>query len=261
MTCLAIARMAFFREAFYRFELFFNALKAVVFVLVVSAVWRAVYAGRASVGGLSLEEVIYYTCTAITLTLLYEVNLEREIGDRLRSGNLSFQLLKPVNFYLYGFSEGVGTVCYTALFSAIPTLLVLILLFDLPPIPIAQFGTTLLMVLLGFTLFFAFCHLTALTTFFTIEAWGVEYLRQTIVRFLAGGFLPLTFFPEPLLQLALWLPFPYMIYAPARALAGQLPPGTAVPTMITQAAWCAALLLANYAYWKVLVRQVTIHGG
>lgn len=71
MKFLAIARMAFFRQAFYRFELFFNALRAVVFVFVISAVWRAVYQARPSVAGLTIDAVIFYTCTAMMLTLLY----------------------------------------------------------------------------------------------------------------------------------------------------------------------------------------------
>src|SRR5688500_1176314 len=108
MTFLAIARMAFFQQAFYRFELLFNALRAVIFVLVFSAVWRAVYQARPSIAGLSVEQVIFYTCTATMLALLYEVYLEREIGDRLRSGNLALQLLKPVDFFMYGFAEGWG---------------------------------------------------------------------------------------------------------------------------------------------------------
>jgi ABC-2 type transport system permease protein len=261
MTFLAIARMAFFREAYYRFELFFNAVKAVVFVVVVAAVWRAVYAGRPSLGGLTMDEVIFYTCAAITLTLLYEVNLEREIGERLRTGNLALQLLKPVNYFLYGFAEGWGTVCYTALFSAVPTFVILALLFDLPAPRMSGLGAVLVMIVLGFTLFFAFCHLTALTTFFTIESWGVEHLRQTLVRFFAGGFVPLTLFPEPLYRLAMWLPFPYMVYWPARALTGTLPPERVAGTLAMQAFWCGVLLLVNYAYWKVIVRQVTVHGG
>lgn len=261
MKFLAIARMAFFRQAFYRFELFFNALRSVVFLLVIFAVWRAVYAARPSVGGLTLDEVIFYTCTAMMLTLLYEINLEREIGERLRSGNLALQLLKPVNYFWYGFAEGWGTACYTGLFSVLPTFVLLVLVLDLPPVDMGHLGATAAMIAMGFTLFFAFCHLTALTTFFTVEAWGVEYMRMTLVRFFAGGFLPLTFFPDVLYRAALWLPFPYMIYYPARAVTGQLTPDLIVQTLVIQAAWCAALLLANAVYWKIIVRQVTVHGG
>ena len=67
---------------------------------------------------------------------------------------------------------------FPLIFSAIPTFVVLFLLFDLPSMPLAQPLVIATMVLLGFALFFAFCHLTALTTFFTIESWAVEYLRM-----------------------------------------------------------------------------------
>ena len=261
MKFLAIARMAFFRQAFYRFELLFNALRAVVVVVVISAVWRAVYQARPAVAGLTLDEVIFYTCTAMMLTLMYEVYLEREIGDRLRSGNLALQLLKPVNYFLYGFAEGCGTACYTAVFSVVPTFVLLLVLFRLRLPDVADLGLAILMIALGFTLFFAFCHLTALTTFFTVEAWGVEQMRFAFVRFFAGGFVPLTFFPEPLYQAALWLPFPYMIYYPTLAVTGQLSSDRLVQTLAMQSVWCMALLVANAMYWKVVVRQVTVHGG
>jgi ABC-2 type transport system permease protein len=261
MTFLAIARMAFFQQAFYRFELLFNALRAVVFVVVIAAVWRAVYAARPSLAGLTFEQVVFYTCTAAMLTLLYEVNVEREIGDRLRSGNLAMQLLKPVNYFLYGFAEGCGTLAYTALFSVLPTFLVLALILDLPGLTPGSLALAILMVAQGFVLFFAFCHITALTTFFTVEVWGVEYMRIVLVRFLAGGLVPLTLFPEALHRIALWLPFPYMVYYPTLAITGQLAPELVPRALLIQVAWGGALLALNSVYWKLIVRRVTIHGG
>ena len=261
MTYLAIARMAFFQQAFYRFELVFNALRAVVFVTVISAVWRAVYQARPALAGFSLDQLVFYTCTAAMLVLLYEVNVEREIGDRLRSGNLALQLLKPVNYFLYGFAEGSGMLAYTAAFSVLPTFVVLALLFDFPPIDPAGLAAAVAMVAVGFALFFSFCHLTALTTFFTVEVWGVEYMRVVLVRFLAGGIVPLALFPEALRQIVLWLPFPYMVYYPTLALTGALD-GALVPRVLgAQLAWLATLLAANVLYWRVIVRRVTIHGG
>jgi ABC-2 type transport system permease protein len=114
---------------------------------------------------------------------------------------------------------------------------------------------------LGFVLFFSFCHLTALTTFFTEEGWALEYFRTTTVRFFAGGFLPLAFFPDALEAIALWLPFPYMVYYPALALSGRLTTAGVSSALGVQLLWCAVLLLANYAYWKLIVRRVFIHGG
>jgi len=242
MTFLAIARMAFFQQAFYRFELVFNALRAVVFVVVISAVWRAVYQSRPALAGFTLEQLVLYTCTAAMLVLLYEVYVEREIGDRLRSGNLALQLLKPVNYFLYGLAEGTGTLAYTAAFSVLPTVAVLALLFDFPPVEPGGLALALAMVALGFGLFFAFCHITALTTFFTVEVWGVEYMRMVLVRFLAGGIVPLALFPEALRAFVLWLPFPYMIYFPTLALTGTLDPALAGRVLALQAGWLALLL-------------------
>jgi ABC-2 type transport system permease protein len=257
----AIARMAFFKEAFYRFELLFNALRAVVFVVVIAAIWRVVYQDRPVIGGFTLEQVVLYTCAAATLTLLFEINLEREIGDRMRTGDFVLQLLKPVHYFVYNLAVGWGTVVFTFVFSALPAIVVRALLFDQPGWTIADLGIGLLMTALGFTLFFLFCHLTALTTFFTVEFWGVEYMRTTTVRFFAGGFLPLTFFPDLLHRASLWLPFPYMIYYPARTLTGQPAGDSAGSVLALQALWCIALLAANHVYGRLIVRRITIHGG
>jgi ABC-2 type transport system permease protein len=257
----AIARMAFFKEAFYRFELLFNALRAVVFVVVIAAIWRVVYQDRPIIGGLTLDQVILYTCAAATLTLLFEVNLEREMGDRMRTGDFALQLLKPVHYFAYNMAVGWGTFAFSCLFFALPTAGVLLLLFDLPAMTFSDFGTGVLMTALGFTLFLLFCHLTALTTFFTVESWGIEYLRTTTVRFFAGGFLPLTFFPDSLYHASLWLPFPYMIYYPARALTGLPGEDSTYAVLTLQVLWCAALLAANHLYSLLIVRRIAIHGG
>jgi ABC-2 type transport system permease protein len=152
-------------------------------------------------------------------------------------------------------------VAFTFLFSAFPTFIVLALLFELPALTLSDLGIGLLMAALGFTLFFLFCHLTALTTFFTVEFWGIEYMRTTMVRFFAGGFLPLTFFPDLLYRASLWLPFPYMIYYPARALTGQPAGDSAGAVLAFQALWCLALLAANHVYGRLIVRRIAIHGG
>ena len=118
-----------------------------------------------------------------------------------------------------------------------------------------------LVAITGFLLFYVFCHICALTTFVTEEVWGISYLRTTVVRFLAGGFLPISFFPAPLARASAVLPFQYMIYAPASALAGRVPAADVPPMLGVGAAWIFGLLAIDRLYWRFLVRRITHHGG
>ncbi|MFC2173422.1 ABC transporter permease [Acidobacteriota bacterium] len=258
---LHITKMAFLRAAFYRFELLFDALKAIVMVIVFTQIWQAIYTGRDVLAGFDLSQVIVYTCAAVTLSMLFEVNIERNIGWKVRTGDFAVEFIKPVNYFFLCFFESLGIALYTLIFAALPTVLTLYLLFDLSGIVMARLFAVLPMIILGFLLYYLACHLAAMTTFWNEDVWGIVYLRTTLLRFFAGGFIPLSFFPDALAEVNNYLPFKYMIYLPASALAGKIPESSIGEIMAMQLFWCAVLLLVDQLFWGYVVRKVTVHGG
>jgi len=236
-------------------------LKALVLVFVISAIWKEFYTGTDLIAGFTLAQAIAYTCMATSLTLLFEVNLESFIGTKVRDGSVSMELIKPINYFSYVFFDRLGQACYSMLFSVVPALLILILLFDLSAFEPANLLVGLSWIFLGYLLFYLISHISALATFITEDAWGVTYLRTTFVRFFAGGFIPLAFFPEALQAVNAFLPFQYMIYIPACALVGKLPEASFWKVIGVQLLWIFVLFVIDFLFWKIILKRITVHGG
>ncbi|HEY8393443.1 MAG TPA: hypothetical protein VIK92_01405 [Thermaerobacter sp.] len=80
-------------------------------------------------------------------------------------------------------------------------------------------------------------------------------------RLLAGGVLmPLEMLPGWLAEALHWLPFPAMIYGPARLLAAPAP-AAAAALLATQAAWLALLGGLAGLMLAAAQRRVLVHGG
>jgi ABC-2 type transport system permease protein len=260
-TYVHIAKTSFLARSHYRFELLFDSIKAIVVVLVLTAIWRELYTERNEIAGYSLEQIVIYTCAASALALLFNVDLSHYISGKIRSGAIILDLTKPLSLSAFYLSENLGGVLYAGLFAAVPTFLALSLMFGISGDFTSVSLIAIPLVIAGFFVHYIFCHLLALTTFFTVEAWGIEYLRINLIRFFAGGFVPLAFFPESLKQLSNVLPFQYMIFPAASAISGTFPSENLVPTLLMQFGWIAVLLAADLGCWSLVSRKVTVHGG
>jgi len=256
-----IAKVSFLRRSHYRFELLFDALKAIVVVLVLTAIWKEIYSSRDAIAGFSRRQIIVYTCAASTLALLFNVDLSHFLSRKVRTGEIALDLLKPVETNALYLSDNLGGALYGAVFVALPTLVALACLFGLTGIRETNWLIVLPLTLLGFFVHYLFCYLLALTTFFTVEAWGIEYLRVNLIRFFAGAFLPVSFFPASLKRVSDVLPFKYMIFPAASAASGNFPHGMLGTTLLLQLMWIAILSAAVFAVWSRVSRRVTVHGG
>lgn len=256
-----IAKTSFLSRAFYRFELLFDAIKAVVVVLVITAVWKEIYSNKDQLGEYNLMRMISYTCIASTLALLFNVDIARYFSAKIHRGNIAVEFIKPINYFIYCFSEHLGAVLYSLIFFAIPTFAILMVAFGLDIFMSVKWPEFFITTVLGFFLYYLFCHLCGLTTFYTVEAWGIEYFRINLLRFFAGGFIPISLFPSDLRTISSYLPFEYMIYVPSTTIAGTFNNGQLGQVVLIQVVWIAMLFLMNQIFWMFIVRKVTVHGG
>jgi ABC-2 type transport system permease protein len=258
---LQITKTHFLNRSYYRFDLFFDVIRALVVVLVITEIWGEIFTGRERVGGYTYTQIVLYTCAAAALSLLYNVDLSHWFSGRLRSGDIAFEMARPMNYFVYGLAEHLGSVLYALVFAVVPTGLLLLVLFDAGSLASANLLAAPAIVVLGFGVYYLFCHVLALTTFYSVDAWGIEYMRINLIRFFAGGFLPLALFPEPLATITAYSPFPYMIYHAASALSGTMGEGMVARVVLMQVFWIVVLLVVDQLLWARIFRRVMVHGG
>jgi ABC-2 type transport system permease protein len=117
----------------------------------------------------------------------------------------------------------------------------------------------LFLTLLAFLLRYTMQYATAMLTFWTERASSVEEVFFLLYLFLSGTIAPLEVFPEPLRELALLTPFPYLVYLPAALLAGQevaLFPGLWIMLL-----WGGAFLLLARLLFHLGLRRYSGQGA
>jgi ABC-2 type transport system permease protein len=258
---LAFAATAFAREATYRMEVFTNIASLVVRLYLMKAVWTALYSQGAPIpDGVPLHAVLTYTCIALLMSLVLEIDGTRAIREKVREGTIATDLMKPISLPLYFFSDGIGMTLLHALLI-VPALIVSLTLvhIDVPAPPVlAAFGLSFL---LGYLVNFTLNFLMNCAAFWTLESFAVQLMVRWISDLLSGQIVPLIFFPGALQSVVLALPFAAIYSTPLLIYLGTIPPSGYIAAFAAQVGWLAVFSVLATVVWRAAQRRVVVQGG
>src|ERR1700738_4862861 len=169
----AFAAKAFSREATYRMEVFTNVGALLVRLYLMKTVWVALYAQNAAPAGVPLHAVLTYTCVALLMSLVLEIDGTRAIREKIREGTIATDLMKPISLPLYFFSDGLGqTLLHATLIVPALVLALLMVHIDVPAPPVlAAFALSFL---LGYCVNFLLNFLMNSVAFWTLETFAIQ---------------------------------------------------------------------------------------
>ncbi len=240
---------SFKKNLAYRADVWLRVLGNALGILVQVAIWRAVL-GSGSAEGIDLPDMVTYSILTTLVAGLLMTGLYREADDRLRTGDIAVDLLKPLRYPLYLFSDGLGRSAYQLLFTVVPTLAVAWPLFGFSPPASPGYALAFLVALgLALSVSFAISYLIALLAFWFLTTMHFRFAVAGFITAFSGSFLPLWFFPPGWAAVARALPFQYLGFVPAAAYMGKM------------AAAELALLGLAYALWSASVRRLVVQGG
>ena len=230
----------------YRAELWFWVL-ANSLPLIMMGVWtQAAQSGNFALSPIEFARYFISVFFVRQLTIVWVIwEFEKEVVQ----GKLSPRLLQPIDPVWHHIaahlSERIARLPFT--------LVLLVLFFILYPQALwlpSLSGTLLCLIAtaLAFTLRFVIQYTFAMFAFWTERATAIEQFWFLFYLFLSGMIAPLTLFPDTVRAVALWTPFPYLVYFPASLLVG-------LPVEIGKGfgvilGWCAIGLLANRWLWR-----------
>lgn len=246
----------------YQFQIWFNVAMEIITLVITVAFWRAVFAGQATVGGLTAVETLNYVMLArIFHDGAYATSMLREFGGLMREGGIQIALLRPLDFQGSMYVQKLALLGLNVMMR-FPLAIVAWLLFGLQwpaePVVWAAAAVTLL---LGHTVMFGFDWILACAAFYTTDAWGLATARQGLVLFFSGMLLPLAIMPQWLRAIAGVLPFSQAVYLPVSVLSGLTPLGELPRIWLLQLAYVVVLLVASRLVFRRAVLVVTVQGG
>lgn len=98
-------------------------------------------------------------------------------------------------------------------------------------------------------------------SFYTINAFGLRMIFQSIGSLLSGEILPLPFFPASLARILAFLPFASIQNVPFRVYSGDLIGENLIQSVLLQFFWIITLVMLGKLLERNVVKRVVIQGG
>ena len=268
--CYSVAASTAIRERLAYAGNFHGAMLTYgLFVFIFSRVWAGAYATQSTIAGYTMAMAVWYFVIAEVPSFglgRFFVSLSQD----LKNGQVAYQLSRPYDFIYYHYAERFGGSLADAAVIMVEGLLIgVLLLGGVPAIDPAQgsglgveAGRAALLVLsllLAGTLGFFLQFSLAMTAFWLEENEAFFWIYQKLMLII-GTLIPLEFLPGKVAALAIWTPFPYLSYAPARifvafswAEAGSL--------IARQLIWLLVAVLLAKAVFALGSRRIAMNGG
>lgn len=235
-------------------QLFWGFIRVMIFT--------AFYQSTTVAQPMTLRETINYIWLGQALLLLVPWNQDREVEHLIRTGNVAYEIIRPLDLYWFWFCRAVALRVAPVLLRAIPMFLVagLFLGLDLPP-TMASAGAFAAAMLGALLLSSAITTLSTISMFWTISGEGIIRFFPTISVILCGLIIPLPLFPDwaqPVLNI---LPFRGVMDVPFRLYMAHIPPQQAPALVAHQLAWTAGLIMLGRMLLARGLRRVVVQGG
>jgi ABC-2 type transport system permease protein len=259
---LEYARRGYARYAAYPAAAIAGVFTNTVFGFLRAYVLIAVLAQRGTVGGYDTAGVVTYTWLTQGMIMTVFIWGWRELAFRVRTGDISIDLIRPVDPLRAGLAFDLGRATYHAVFRGIPPFLIGALFFPmtLPASPVVWI-LFLLSVVLAVVVSFGVRWLYNTSAFWLMDDRGVMIITATAMALFSGMMIPVSFFPAWLAAIANATPFPAMIQIPVDIFVGRLAGTDALAALAVQLAWALGLLVAARAVFAAGVRRLVVQGG
>lgn len=254
----------FRRWARYRVANLTAVAANVVFGLIrASLMLAAVNGAGGQINGYSAMTAFTYVW--VTQAMLGPVELwgfyAYEVGERIKSGDIAIDLLRPSHPLLQWWSTDLGRAGSQILPRFIPMLVIGALTtgIALPKNPLTWLTFALSMVLAN-TLCLFLWLLVALLGLWVTDTRGHRVFVSVVFNVLSGFLVPVQWFPDWLRVILERTFLPSMWQAPADVLTG-LADGRLPQLLATQVFWVALALLAVVVVLRLGTRKMEVQGG
>lgn len=260
-TFWEFAKRVVARNMAYRANVPITVLRNILRIFVQVAIWSALLR-QGAMQGITVSDMLTYVVLSNCLSMIMVDGVAYMVDDRLRTGSIAMDLLKPVSYPLFVGANAAGDILFRVAFMVAPTLLTAILAVGLQ----GPTSSIHLLAFLGATavaaaLSFCIAILVGLCAFWFLQAWHFDWFLGGISGVLSGAWVPLWFFPDWLARVAQWLPFQQLSFVPSAIYLGKIPAAEIGGHLLQGVLWIAALSLVCALLWRRAVRRLVIQGG
>lgn len=260
---LALARAEFRRYVTYRQATLAGAFTNTVFGVMRCYVLLAVAAVTGQVAGYTPSQVVTFVWVGQGLLAVVNYWGQQELPERVRSGQVVSDLLRPVDLMAAFVAADVGRAGHAVLTRFVVPVAVGMLAFDFfLPTRVVTYPLFAVSVVLAVLVCSACRYLVSLTSFWLLDIRGVQMLWMAASGVCSGLYFPVTMLPDWLVTL-IWVgtPFPALLQAPADVLIERGGTGHGLVLVAGQVAWLVVLVRVARLVQRRALRKLVVQGG
>ncbi len=262
MAYFTVFKMRLRMELQYRGAMIGGILCQMFFGLILVALYRALYDSKPQ--SLPIESVATYVWLQQAFFRMMLAS-DSDLVDKIRSGDISYDLCRPVNMYGFYYARIMAQKLMGSLMRAVP---MLVMAFILPrgwgiclPKSAAGFMAAIPALLLGLLCVCALENITVAFTMITLDPRGMQGLLNLLMLTLSGNLFPLTLFPESWQKVITFFPYAQLLDAPIRLYTGEYLPGEALRVYALQVFWVMVLVAIGISMWNANRKRMIVQGG
>ncbi len=243
-------------------QLFWGAIKLMIFA--------AFYALASAQAPMTLAQVVVYVWLGQALLGLLPWNVDPELAEKMLTGGVAYELLRPLDLYAFWFARTVALRTATATLRAVPMVLVvgvalpLVGLADwaLPPPPTwvaaLLFAASLVATVVLASAMTMILHVALI---WTVSGRGFNAVMSGLVIVLSGMTVPLPLFPDWMQGFLYWQPFRGLADVPFRIYSGHIGAADAGFEIVLQLFWAAVFIWLGRRALEMARSRMVVQGG
>ncbi|MCX4765779.1 ABC-2 family transporter protein [Streptomyces sp. NBC_01275] len=239
-------------------------LRLTVQIVLVTSLWRGLYAHTGTTAGLTREQAVTYAVMAVLSTRVRELDQysgRDTVLQHVHFGTIVYWYLRPLppqRYYalralgeqLYGFAWALAAYAVCLAAGAVQ-----------PPASAAVAAVSGLSLVLGQWIFYYLILVIDQVCFWTMRNDAAVQILLFAQNLLSGVYAPLWFFPDWFVTASGFLPFQATLSVPLSLYVGRVPLSDAGFHLAVQAGWIVFLALFTRLLWRKAALRVVSQGG
>jgi len=251
-------------QLMYRSEFLLNIVGALLFIYVQISIWQALLQAEIVGDGvaITLSQMVTFVIVSYLLRQASNTNFTTAFDRKINEGNISIDLIKPVNLKNVMFSEQASHNLCIIIFACIPVAIISHFVwgttFDIGSLELLLFMFSLI---LAIALRFYIEYIAGLLIFWTRDPVYTRQIFGGLMLIFSGATIPLWFYPYWLANIARFLPFRLVAFEPIQIFLGQVGVTGALIIILQQVLWILAIYGLERFVWYKIQQNVFVQGG
>jgi ABC-type uncharacterized transport system, permease component len=261
-TYIEVIKKSFQQEYIYRANTYISIIRNAVYLFISVSIWTSLFASRGVVDGVGLKDMVAFLVINLLLRNITRSRSSYIIGDKINSGEIITDLLKPISFNFYMFASQIGKNLYSTAFSTLPVCILAMIFYDFTlPDNLNNIILFIITAILGVILMYYIDYVSGLLSFWLKNGLYMDFFTGALFEIFSGATIPLWFYPGGLRSISNVLPFRLITFEPVSIYLGKVTALESLNIICAQLVWVMIFILLERFIWSKATKVVTIHGG